>query len=217
MNPPLLPCKESVPALPLDQLGGCLGRWANRGRQKGQKYNCLVQKVTNVHQEKIMNVIKVNEAHVHTVYEKREIRHYFRLASRRVNIFPMNLNFTYTRCVMWNFGTNFLHVTNFSNVATAGIREKWPQFFLCPANSVVDGKLCFKHRVNRKIMPPKNAFCHQSMTTWLRVCADWRYLYTRDGRCNRSCLKCSQIRRWRVVRASKACPAGHIFKLSENF
>ena len=81
MNPPLLPCKESVPALPLDQLGGCLGRWANRGRQKGQKYNCLVQKVTNVHQEKIMNMMKVNETHVHAVYEKTEVRHYFRFAA----------------------------------------------------------------------------------------------------------------------------------------
>ena len=43
----------------------------HRGRQK---YNCVVQKVTNVHQTKGMNMMKVNETLDHVVYEK--IRQY---------------------------------------------------------------------------------------------------------------------------------------------
>jgi len=53
--------------------------------------------VTNVHQEKIMNMMKVIEIYVHAVYQKVEVRHYFRFAARKVNIFPINFNFTYTR------------------------------------------------------------------------------------------------------------------------
>ena len=41
-----------------------------RVRQKGQKYNYMVQKVTTVHQEKIMCVMKVNETHVHVVMRR---------------------------------------------------------------------------------------------------------------------------------------------------
>jgi len=63
--------------------------------------------VTNVHQEKTMNVIKANKTHVHTVYEKIEVRHYITLAARRVNIFHINFNFTYTRWVMSQLGINF--------------------------------------------------------------------------------------------------------------
>ena len=81
--------------LPLGELGGCLGCWAKGGEKKDQKYNYVVQKVTNVHLEKTMNMKNVNETHVHAVYEKTEIRHYFRFAARRVNIFPINLNSTY--------------------------------------------------------------------------------------------------------------------------
>jgi len=86
-----------VPALPLGELGGCLGRWAKRGAKKDQKYNYVVHKVTNVHQEKTMNMMKVNETHVHAVYEKIEVWQYFRFAARRVNIFLINFNFTCTR------------------------------------------------------------------------------------------------------------------------
>ena len=74
-----------------------------RRRQKEQKYNCVVQKVTKVHQEKIMNVMKMNETHVQVVHKKIEILYYFRFAARRVNIFSINLNFTYTRA-MSQFG-----------------------------------------------------------------------------------------------------------------
>ena len=86
-----------MPALTFGELDGCIGRWAKEGLKKDKKFNYVVQKVTNVHQEKIMDMIKVNETHVHAVYEKIEVRHYFRFAARRVNIFPINLTFTYTR------------------------------------------------------------------------------------------------------------------------
>jgi len=42
-------------------------------------------------------MMKVNEAHVHMVYEKIEVRHYFMFATRRVSMFPIDFNFTYTR------------------------------------------------------------------------------------------------------------------------
>ena len=80
-----------------------------RGCQKRtKKYDYVVQKMTNVHQAKnmmsvkwrltFMNMINVNEIHLHAVYEKIEVWHYFhyfRYAARRVNIFPNYFNFTY--------------------------------------------------------------------------------------------------------------------------
>jgi len=39
-----------------------------QGQRERQKYNCVVQKVTNVHQKKGMSMIKVNATHVPTVY-----------------------------------------------------------------------------------------------------------------------------------------------------
>jgi len=45
----------------------------------------VIQKVTNVHQEKIMDMMKVNKTHVHVVYEKIEVQHYFKFVPRRVN------------------------------------------------------------------------------------------------------------------------------------
>jgi len=49
---------------------------------------------------------------------------------------------------MSQFGINFIHVINISNVATG---ESDPQFFV-PPNSVVSRKICFKHIVT-KIVP----------------------------------------------------------------
>jgi len=43
----------AVPALPLVELCGCLGRWAKTGAKKNNKYHCVIQKVTNVHQVKV--------------------------------------------------------------------------------------------------------------------------------------------------------------------
>jgi len=91
-----------MPALPLGELGGRLRRWAKGGAKKDKKYNYVVQKVTNVHQEKIMIMMKVHETHVHAVYEKMEVRHYFRFAAKRVNkilkiFFFINFNCTCTR------------------------------------------------------------------------------------------------------------------------
>ena len=77
----------------------------------------MVQKVTKVHQEKIMNMMKVNETHVQVVHKKIEILYYFRFAARRVNIFSINLNFTYTRA-MSQFGIHFILATNVCNVTT---------------------------------------------------------------------------------------------------
>ena len=76
----------------ITRLPAALGQ---RGAIKDQKYNYVVQKVTNVHQEKIMNMIIVNEAHAPDVYEKIEVLHNFRFAAGRVNIFPINFNFTH--------------------------------------------------------------------------------------------------------------------------
>jgi len=43
----------SVPALPLDELGGCLERWAKGGAKKDQKCIIVFRKVTNLHQVKV--------------------------------------------------------------------------------------------------------------------------------------------------------------------
>jgi len=42
-----------VPALPLVELGGCLGSWAKGEAKMDQKYNCVVQKVKSVQQGKV--------------------------------------------------------------------------------------------------------------------------------------------------------------------
>ena len=43
----------SDPLAPWIRLCGCLERWAQGDANKDQKYNCVVQKVTNVHQIKV--------------------------------------------------------------------------------------------------------------------------------------------------------------------
>jgi len=63
------------PALPLGELGGCLWRLAKESAKKDQKYKYVLQKVTNVHQDKIINMMKMSESHVNAVYEKTEVRH----------------------------------------------------------------------------------------------------------------------------------------------
>jgi len=67
---------SNQPAL-LGELGGWLGRWA-KGAAK--TYNCVVQKVTNECYTK-KGMMKVNETHVHAVYEKIKVLHYFRFAA----------------------------------------------------------------------------------------------------------------------------------------
>jgi len=42
-----------VLALSLVELGGFLRSWAKGGAKMDQKYNCVIQKVTNVHQGKV--------------------------------------------------------------------------------------------------------------------------------------------------------------------
>jgi len=43
----------TVTVLPLVELGGYLGRWAKRVPKKTKTYNCVVQKLTNVHEVKV--------------------------------------------------------------------------------------------------------------------------------------------------------------------
>jgi len=47
----------------------------------------VVQKVTNVHQKRGMNMMKVNETHIHVVYEKIKVLHYFRFAAEGLIFF----------------------------------------------------------------------------------------------------------------------------------
>jgi len=42
----------------------------------------VVQEVTNVHQTRGMNMMKVNQTHVHAVYEKIKVLHYYRFAAK---------------------------------------------------------------------------------------------------------------------------------------
>jgi len=56
--------------------------------------------------------VKVNEAYDHVVYDKGTT---FQVCCRRVNIIPINFNFTYTEQAMSTFGTNFVHVIIFCN------------------------------------------------------------------------------------------------------
>jgi len=70
------------------------------GQRGRQKCNCVIQKVTNVHQEKGMNMMKVNEIHDYAVSEKTKVLHYFRFAAEGLIFFLFNFNFTYTRQAM---------------------------------------------------------------------------------------------------------------------
>jgi len=59
-------------------------------------------------------MMKVNETHDHSVYEKIKVLHY--LGCCRMIIFPINFNFTYTRQAVSQFDINFIHVIHFYNV-----------------------------------------------------------------------------------------------------
>ena len=63
-----------------------------------------------------MNLMKVNETHDNAVYEKIKVLHYFKFGAEGFIFFLLNLNFTYTRQAMSQFGINVIHVINFSNV-----------------------------------------------------------------------------------------------------
>ena len=54
----------------------------------------MVQKVTNVHQKKGMNMMKVNETHIHVVYGKIKVLHYFRFAAEGL-IFFLTISISY--------------------------------------------------------------------------------------------------------------------------
>jgi len=51
------------------------------------KFNCVVQEVTNIHQQKGMNMMKVNKTHVQAFYEKIKVLHYFRFAAEGLIFF----------------------------------------------------------------------------------------------------------------------------------
>ena len=60
-----------------------------------QNYSCVVQKVTNVHKTRGMNMMKVNDTHIHVVYEKIKALHYFRFAAEGL-IFFVTISISYT-------------------------------------------------------------------------------------------------------------------------
>jgi len=100
----------AVPAPPSGELGGSSGCWNKRGAKKqlcGSKSDKWRTYTKNG-----MNIVKVNEAYDHVVYDKGTT---FQVCCRRVNIIPINFNFTYTEQAMSTFGTNFVHVIIFCN------------------------------------------------------------------------------------------------------
>jgi len=52
-----------------------------------QKFNCVIQKVTNVYQNKGMNMMKVNETRVRAFCEKIKVLHSFRFAAEGLIFF----------------------------------------------------------------------------------------------------------------------------------
>jgi len=66
--------------------------------------------IRNEHYESEWNTRSCN------LWEKNQGTTLFQVCCRRVNIFPINFNFAYTRQAMSHFGTNFIHVINVSNV-----------------------------------------------------------------------------------------------------
>ena len=61
-------------------------------------------------------MMKVSETHDHTVYEKIKVLHYFRFAAEGLIFFLLIIHIYSTRQAMSQFGINFIHVINFSNV-----------------------------------------------------------------------------------------------------
>ena len=76
-------------------------------QRRRQNYNCMVQQVTNVHQKKGMNMMKVNETHESCSLWEDKGTTLFHVCCRRVNVFPINFNFTYTR-FLWKKLIRFL-------------------------------------------------------------------------------------------------------------
>jgi len=72
----------------------------------------VVQKVTNVHQTKGMNMMEVNETHIHSVYKKIKVLHYLRFAAEGL-IFFLLISISHTRQAMSQFVINFSHVIHF--------------------------------------------------------------------------------------------------------
>ena len=60
-------------------------------------------------------MMKVNETHDHAVHETIKVLHYFRFAAERL-IFFLLISISHARQAMSQFGINFIHVINFSNV-----------------------------------------------------------------------------------------------------
>jgi len=59
-------------------------------------------------------MMKVNETHVHAVCEKIKVLHYFRFATEGL-VFFLLISISHI-LDMSQFGINFVHVINFSNV-----------------------------------------------------------------------------------------------------
>ena len=100
------------PALPLGELGGCLGRCAKEGTKNVivwlSKWRTCIKKGNEL-DESEWNTRSCS------LWEDKDTT-LFQVCCRRVNIFLINFNFTYTKQAMSQFGINFIHVINFSNV-----------------------------------------------------------------------------------------------------
>jgi len=95
----------AVSPLTLGELFGCLGRCAN-----GVAKNTVVcfRKWRTYTKKRGMNMIKVNETHVQVVLWEDIGTALFQVCCRRVNLFPNNFHFTYTRQAMSQFSLTML-------------------------------------------------------------------------------------------------------------
>jgi len=97
---------QTMPALPLCELSGCLGLWV---KGDAKKYNCVVQKVMNVHQNREWTWLK-SMKHTSTQFERIKA---FQVCCRMVKYFSYEFQFTYTRQAISQFGIKFSHVILF--------------------------------------------------------------------------------------------------------
>jgi len=63
------------------------------------------------------------------------------------------------------------HRVLYRPVAIGVIRRQFPLNVCAPPNFAVPRRICFKHTVETKILPPKNVlYHHPDLKTWLRTC-----------------------------------------------
>jgi len=119
----------------------------------------------------------------------------FQVCCSRVNIFPINFNFTYTRQVMSEFGINVIHVMNFSNVqdvlciSVMHVMSKVRIFV--PAKHTLQAIL---YQTHCKILGIPPLFFSFLDFSWLRRFYPIGFM-PKPSRNHVSVIKCSQIRK----------------------